>query len=149
MWRRWPRIPPLENRYRDAWRHLRRNCRRRKLTLRLSKRTFRALIDANCIYCGKFPGNRIKYDYIVLLYQGIDRLDNTKGYVEGNVAPCCYRCNSIKGNNLSHEEMILVAQTLKRLTRAAALLRSARELLVHGGSRSSTRKGARAKASGP
>lgn len=27
-----------------------------------------------------------------------DRIDNTKGYIEGNVAIICWRCNSVKGD---------------------------------------------------
>lgn len=28
---------------------------------------------------------------------GIDRVDNDKGYVPGNVSPCCWVCNIAKG----------------------------------------------------
>lgn len=29
-------------------------------------------------------------------YNGIDRMDNSKGYVDGNVLPCCSICNHAK-----------------------------------------------------
>ena len=40
-----------------------------------------------CFYCGdKFYGIRL------------DRVDNTKGYIKGNVVSCCVLCNSMKTN---------------------------------------------------
>lgn len=50
-----------------------------------------------CHYCGQ-PANTI------------DRLDNTKGYVTGNLAPCCRRCNSVKCNHLTEAQMKIVAK---------------------------------------
>jgi hypothetical protein len=37
---------------------------------------------------------------------GIDRKDNTKGYVLENSLPCCYLCNRAKGDK-PYEEFIL------------------------------------------
>lgn len=31
---------------------------------------------------------------------GIDRVDNNKGYVEGNCVSCCFYCNSYKSDRL-------------------------------------------------
>lgn len=36
-----------------------------------------------CLYCGDIS-------------TGIDRVDNTQGYVEGNCVPCCGECNYMK-----------------------------------------------------
>lgn len=33
----------------------------------------------------------------MFIYQGIDRVDSDKGYVTGNVLPCCRICNCAKG----------------------------------------------------
>ena len=41
---------------------------------------------------------------------GIDRKDNTKGYVQGNCQPCCYRHNMVKGDWFTHEQMLDVVQ---------------------------------------
>ena len=46
---------------------------------------FNFLSKNNCYYCGK-PGPN-----------GIDRVDNSKGYVTGNCVPCCKHCNYVKG----------------------------------------------------
>lgn len=48
------------------------------------------LITSSCLYCGytpKWPTSRV----------GIDRVDNSIGYIEGNCVPCCFTCNSAKG----------------------------------------------------
>jgi hypothetical protein len=33
---------------------------------------------------------------IVIEYNGIDRVDNEKGYLVENCVPCCFTCNSLK-----------------------------------------------------
>lgn len=66
--------------------------------LELSK--FEELIASNCFYCGEPPYNvirRTKNSFLV--YTGIDRVDNTKGYIEDNCVPCCKYCNIMKMNN--------------------------------------------------
>lgn len=64
------------------------------------------LIVQPCHYCGleaidsnqRTIGNRG-----VFHYNGIDRVNNDKGYVTGNVVPCCLICNRAK-NSWSAEE---------------------------------------------
>jgi len=67
----------------------------RGYSFRVSKKYFQILTKQNCYYCGMKPSNIMTSkgcngDY---LYTGIDRVDNSKGYVEGNVVACCARCN--------------------------------------------------------
>ena len=120
-----PLIPLGENR---VWSFFRNNCRNRGVALEISKEECLGLSFRPCVYCGSPPRNRIPLprsmpttpDSFIFLYQGIDRKDNTLGYVPGNCVPCCGRCNSIKGKHLSHDEMIAVALVLK----AAATIRS-------------------------
>lgn len=45
---------------------------------------------------------------------GLDRLDNSKGYMLNNVVPCCKACNHIRGDNLTVEEMFLAMRVIKR-----------------------------------
>jgi len=45
---------------------------------------FEAIITKPCIYCGSNTN------------VGIDRIDSGKGYIPGNVAPCCTMCNKMK-----------------------------------------------------
>ena len=63
----------------------------------------------HCAYCGKEPSNihRVKYKVdgvykrivdpsFEIRYSGMDRIDSTKGYIHGNVVPCCGECNGMK-----------------------------------------------------
>jgi hypothetical protein len=60
---------------------------------------FEKLIQSPCHYCGDRGTNflhikiRGQTKYI---YNGIDRIDSSKGYEEGNVHTCCRRCNFAK-----------------------------------------------------
>lgn len=70
--------------------------RQRGLEWALSEDTFDKLSRANCYYCDTSPANKCKQWKSVFVYSGIDRVDNTKGYVDGNVVSCCRRCNEWK-----------------------------------------------------
>lgn len=72
----------------------------------LSADEFFALVSAPCSYCGAPPDTVRRPNKGVhgeFLYSGIDRIDNTCGYVPGNVASCCWTCNRAKGK-LAHAE---------------------------------------------
>jgi hypothetical protein len=60
---------------------------RRGLVFDLSIDEFILLVKQGCHYCGK---ERKKPN-------GLDRVDNSMGYVIGNVVPCCWPCNKMKG----------------------------------------------------
>jgi hypothetical protein len=59
----------------------------------LDETAARELLHQDCIYCGKAP----EIDTYGVTRNGIDRVDNNKGYIEGNVVPCCGECNRFKG----------------------------------------------------
>lgn len=58
------------------------------------------IIKKNCHYCGSPPRNvktcELKTHTKMLTYNGIDRVDNDKGYTKSNVVPCCRNCNIAK-----------------------------------------------------
>lgn len=58
------------------------------------------LFDKPCHYCGiEFSNERyIISKNIVYRYNGIDRVNNDIGYIEGNVVTCCKKCNFAKGS---------------------------------------------------
>lgn len=51
----------------------------------------------NCVYCGAAPRVLGPSSHVTVPVNGIDRRDNTIGYVDGNVVSCCTTCNRIKG----------------------------------------------------
>lgn len=57
---------------------------RRNYAFDLEYADFVKILLMACSYCG------------VEKAMGIDRVDNTKGYIEGNCAPCCTHCNRMK-----------------------------------------------------
>ena len=78
--------------------------KRREQEFTLSKEEFFQLNSNPCHYCNK--------SLIDETGGGLDRIDNSKGYVLGNVLPCCGICNKIRGAYLSVEEMVVVINAL-------------------------------------
>lgn len=72
----------------------------------ISKPQFREMSQQPCHYCGTSPSNesyrgnrgRIKTGnrYSVFVYNGLDRVDSTRGYTMDNIVPCCGICNHAK-----------------------------------------------------
>jgi hypothetical protein len=78
------------------------NAKKRSLEFSLEKEVFRALTKENCYYCDTPPSRvfrrgpsqkQFNGDYT---FNGIDRVDNTKGYTVDNCIPCCLACNYSK-----------------------------------------------------
>jgi len=90
-------IPDSEAALRRLLRHYRKGARPRGLRWELSKSTFCALTQQPCHYCGRLPEQRAISRTGTYVYNGIDRIDSGKGYIEGNVVPCCKQCNYAKG----------------------------------------------------
>ena len=61
------------------------------------------LMQQNCYYCGLIPSNKIQKRSHSIVYSGIDRLDNSKGYSVNNCVPCCSMCNIAKNNNTTEQ----------------------------------------------
>jgi len=106
------RVPPssyvLRN-YRDA-------AKRYGRAFELSEESFLRLITSNCDYCGsepnhKFPPSQVLKNpaHAAFRWNGIDRIDSDKGYVEGNVVPCCQPCNEMKSDKSRDEFLQLIA----------------------------------------
>lgn len=45
----------------------------------------------------------------------LDRLDNSKGYIPGNVVPCCKHCNRFRGERMTYEETKKMISYLREL----------------------------------
>jgi len=79
---------------------------------------FFELSQKPCHYCGSHPNNKFnlfKYKYYkgsdfsikngLFIYNGLDRIDNSKKHYKNNCVPCCIICNRAK-NNRSYQDMI-------------------------------------------
>ena len=84
----------------------------------LSKKEFHKLTQKNCYYCGGKPqqkktaGHHTKASPYV--YNGLDRIDNLKGYTSDNCVPCCGICNRMKGTMTEKDFLHHIKQISKR-----------------------------------
>jgi hypothetical protein len=87
----------------------------RKIEWRLSDAEAIALFDGRCFYCGVHPSNtaRRRGTHGEFRYNGIDRMDNDRGYESGNVCSCCGECNYLKSNKTLEEFMEWIARTVE------------------------------------
>jgi len=76
------------------WNHYVKGAKKRGIHFFLSKTQFQELIVQPCFYCGY---------HIMEEVNGIDRLDNQKGYIDDNVVSCCETCNVLKGSQHPQE----------------------------------------------
>ena len=68
--------------------------------------------EQKCVYCD-IPIERLSVvnkSKKLARRLSIDRIENDKGYVEGNLALCCLSCNFIKSNLLTFDEMREIGQ---------------------------------------
>ena len=70
------------------WHLLNISAKQKRLKLRLAKEDNHRLCTSKCHYCGDYP----------TVHNGIDRVDSKRGYIIGNVVPCCTTCNMAKKN---------------------------------------------------
>lgn len=74
------------------------SAKRRNISFRLTKEEFKKLTEQNCFYCGVMPKYKISRSRVngEFIYNGIDRVDNAKGYELVNCVSCCGICNKMK-----------------------------------------------------
>jgi hypothetical protein len=93
-------------------RHLIRNykagAKRRKRKFKLTEEEFLTICKSNCKYCNCPPTQVSSGDKGCngkFIYNGIDRVDNNKGYTIENSVACCSICNIAK-HQLSKDEFL-------------------------------------------
>lgn len=73
---------------------------RRGYSFNLDYEWFKLEIVKNCHYCNSVPQNtkvhKQSYGDLILLYNGLDRVNNDIGYEPENCVPCCRSCNIAK-----------------------------------------------------
>ena|ERR1035437_114079 len=91
----------------------------------LSFDRFKELSMGNCHYCGAEHSKRLHRDSQELWCNGIDRLKNDLGYVEGNVVSCCSPCNYLKLDRDYDEfvaQVLRISEHLEKRTKCQAQL---------------------------
>jgi len=69
---------------------------------------FIKLTKQRCFYCGVEPSYTRKRKYLGgkdVIFNGIDRVNNNKGYVKGNCVTACFKCNQAK-HSMSKDEFL-------------------------------------------
>jgi len=84
---------------------------KRNLIWVLTETEFDLLTTSSCAYCGVLPSQERKTQYHngSFIYNGIDRVDNARGYESSNVVPCCKICNRAK-DIMTREEFLTWAK---------------------------------------
>jgi hypothetical protein len=88
--------PPRERNYKVEmftnkhvlWNHYVKGAQKRSIDFAIPKTRFYELIIKPCFYCDYKREGEVN---------GIDRIDNNKGYLEENLVSCCQTCNFMKG----------------------------------------------------
>lgn len=80
---------------------------KRSIPFELTRDQLLGLIYRACYYCGSAKSNRFNSETsdLYIEYNGVDRVDNSKGYVGGNVVTCCKQCNRAK-DVMSKEDFV-------------------------------------------
>lgn len=78
-----------------------RKCDVKNRIFSLTLEEFSYLIKQKCTYCGSPPSQEIKRSKskkTQIIYNGIDRIDSSLGYIVENCVSCCKFCNQSKSN---------------------------------------------------
>lgn len=102
-------VPSAFNRTYDYYQ---RNAKRRGHSFSLTKEEFLKLTSSPCHYTGKLPSMiRRAEGGKTYVHNGIDRLDNTKGYTVENCVPCCKDANYAK-RDMGYEDFISMCKMI-------------------------------------
>lgn len=98
------KLPPHKAAFNALIRGVKLKAESRDIKWFLTEDQVRILTKQDCHYCGAEPQQIIKGTYNgAYVYNGLDRVDNTKEYMLDNVVPCCGVCNIAK-NAMTIEE---------------------------------------------
>ena len=125
------RLKEGEASFNSLYTRYRTTAKRKNLDFNLTKEQFRAITSKDCDYCGVKPNrtHQANHAFGAYLYNGIDRKDNTKGYIINNITPCCAFCNAFKSYFLSYKEMKQVIKLLKHFRKKENIWK---DFILHG-----------------
>jgi hypothetical protein len=92
------------------------NAAARGYTWMLTRAHAKSLFESDCYYCGDPPSNHkdSSAGYLSYTYNGIDRVDNTRGYEPDNVVACCFKCNRAKTDLSVHDFFSMIQKIFAR-----------------------------------
>jgi len=102
----------LENRMYHSYKN---NAKYKNIIFNLTKQEVLVFFQRECFYCGTPPNKTItkKNFYGSFTYNGIDRLDNDKGYTKQNCVSCCSFCNYTKNKTDCNDFIIWIRKVAK------------------------------------
>ncbi len=123
-WNKEQRLPDNIAAIHQIYSSYRKGAHKRGYAFDISVEEFGRLVEAPCSYCGDTKSNTVRnrYRFEPFSYNGVDRADNKKGYVAGNVLTCCRTCNKMKGTQP-------LSDFLARIQRAATQIKNNPELM--------------------
>jgi len=83
---RWAREEQQRDPVKRTWKSYRANAKYKGFPYNLPRALHDDLVTDRCFYCGSDPNP----------VNGIDRVDNSRGYEDDNVVSCCEMCNRAK-----------------------------------------------------
>jgi hypothetical protein len=104
-----------------VWKELLDKLSRRGWDFHLTLPQLKSVTQLPCAYCGREPSNMYRVRYKIdgtyqrgavpnmeIRYSGLDRVDSSKGYILGNVVPCCGECNGMKSDRSLEDFFVLI-----------------------------------------
>lgn len=89
------------------------SARRRNIPFELTRDQLVCIASGICNYCGAVPAIIEKKPSGTFIHNGIDRQDNSVGYILGNCVPCCTLCNNMK-HALGEQEFLVHIEKIHR-----------------------------------
>lgn len=95
------------------------SARKRGRAWEITFEEFCGLTSQDCHYCGAPPSNatRDKNGEGMFTYNGLDRVDPSRGYATDNVVPACIVCNRAKADMSREEFHAWVGRVYSRIRR--------------------------------
>lgn len=92
----WTHERQIYVRYRSA-------AKKRQLEFTLTQPELASMLSAPCHWCGVPSSANLTVNGRPFAYNGVDRLNNERGYHADNCVPCCLQCNRAKGALALHK----------------------------------------------
>lgn len=92
------RIEPGKASFNRVINQYKNNARIKNLEWSLSRELIEEVMTGLCFYCGTPPKREESGPNGSFVYNGLDRIDSSRGYIPSNVVPCCWNCNRMKGD---------------------------------------------------